>query len=81
LMTISKIPSKYVKCPICYKTPNPDRVAAILYDAMAFRDNRPFNPEDPIIVSKVSYFYSAILLEDIYHVVRHYTVILIIHYF
>jgi hypothetical protein len=52
LMAISNIPSKYVKCPICYKTPNPDKVSAIISDAMVFRDNRPFNPEDPIIVSE-----------------------------
>jgi hypothetical protein len=27
-------------------------VSAIISDAMVFRDNRPFNPEDPIIVSE-----------------------------
>jgi hypothetical protein len=56
LMTISKMPSKYVKCPICYKTPDPDKVQAIITDAMAFRDNRPFNPEDPIIVSETEVY-------------------------
>jgi hypothetical protein len=52
LMAISNIPSKYVKCPICHKTPDPDKVQAIISDAMVFRDNRPFNPEDPILVSE-----------------------------
>ncbi len=56
MMTISKMPSKYVKCPICYKIPNPDKVSAIISDAMAYRDNRPFNPEDPIIVSETEVY-------------------------
>jgi hypothetical protein len=58
LMSISKIPSKYLKCPTCLKTPNPDKVAALVSDAMAFRDNnnRPFDPEDPIIVSETEVY-------------------------
>lgn len=56
LMSISKIPSRYLKCPTCYKTPNYDRVQSLLTDAMAFRDSRPFNPEDPIIVSETEIY-------------------------
>jgi hypothetical protein len=60
LMNISKVPSKHLKCPTCLKTPNPDKVSAILSDAMAFRDNnnynRPFDPEDPIIVTETEVY-------------------------
>jgi len=58
-MAISNIPSKYVKCPICYKTPNPDKVQAIINDAMANRDSRPFNAEDPVIVSETQIYCCA----------------------
>jgi hypothetical protein len=52
MMSISKLPSKYLKCPTCLKTPNYRRIENILSDAMMFRDNRPFDPENPIIVSE-----------------------------
>lgn len=52
-LSISSIASKYLKCPTCYKTPDYSRIQNIISDAMAFRDsNRPFNPEDPIIISE-----------------------------
>jgi hypothetical protein len=51
-MSMSKVPSKYLKCPICHKTPNYERIQNILFDVMARRDNQPFNPENPIIVSE-----------------------------
>ena len=54
-----KVPSKYLKCPICSKTPDYQRIESILTDAMAYRDNRPFNPEDPIIVSETEVYCSA----------------------
>jgi hypothetical protein len=59
MMSISKIPSKYVKCPTCLKTPNYRRIENILSDAMVFRDNRPFDPENPIIVSETEVYCSA----------------------
>lgn len=59
MMSISKIPSKYVKCPTCLKTPNYRKIENILSDAMMFRDNRAFNPEDPIIVSETEVYCSA----------------------
>jgi hypothetical protein len=59
MMSISKIPSKYVKCPTCLKTPNFRRIENILTDAMVFRDNRPFDPENPIIVSETEVYCSA----------------------
>jgi hypothetical protein len=58
-MSISKIPSKYVKCPTCSKTPNYKRIQNILSDAMAYRDNRCFDPEDPIILSEGEVYCSA----------------------
>jgi hypothetical protein len=59
LMSISKIPSKYLKRPTCFRTPNYDKVQSLLTDAMAFRDNRPFNPEDPIIVTDTEVYCSS----------------------
>jgi hypothetical protein len=59
MMSISKIPSKYVKCPTCLKTSNYRRIENILSDAMANRDNRPFDPEDPIIISEGEVYCSA----------------------
>jgi hypothetical protein len=59
LMSISKIPSRYIKCPTCFETPNYERIQSLLTDAMAFRDNRPFNPEDPIIVSEAEIYCNA----------------------
>jgi hypothetical protein len=59
MMSISKIPSKYVKCPTCLKTPNYRRIENILSDAMMFRDNRPFDPENPIIVSETEVYCSV----------------------
>jgi hypothetical protein len=59
MMSISKLPSKYVKCPTCLKTPNYRRIENILSDAMVFRDNRAFNPEDPIIISETEVYCSA----------------------
>lgn len=59
MMSISKIPSKYLKCPNCLKTSNYGRIEKILSDAMAFRDNRPFDPEDPIIVSETEIYCSS----------------------
>jgi hypothetical protein len=55
-MSMSKAPSKYLKCPTCHKTPNYDRIENILSDAMAYRDNRPYNPHDPVIVSESEIF-------------------------
>jgi ribosomal protein L37AE/L43A len=52
MMSISKIPSKNVKCPTCSKTPNYKRIQNILSDALAYRDSRLYDPEDPIIVSE-----------------------------
>lgn len=31
-------------------------VQSLLTDAMLYRDNRPFNPEDPIIVSETEIY-------------------------
>lgn len=59
MMSISKVPSKYLKCPTCLKTPNYDKIQNILTDAMAYRDNRPFNSEDPIIVTDTEIYCSA----------------------
>jgi hypothetical protein len=59
MMSISKIPSKYLKCPTCLKTPNYQIIENILSDAMVFRDNRPFHPENPIIVSETEVYCSA----------------------
>jgi hypothetical protein len=56
MMSIPKIPSKYLKCPTCHKTPNYLRIENILSDAMVFRDNRAFNPEDPIIISETEIY-------------------------
>jgi hypothetical protein len=58
LMSMSKVPSKYLKCPTCFKTTNYDILQNIISDAMAYRDNRPFNPKDPIIVSKTEIYCS-----------------------
>ncbi len=58
-MSISKIPGKYLKCPTCFKTPNYERIQNIISDAMAYRDNRPFNPEDPVIVTDTEIYCSA----------------------
>lgn len=55
-MSLSKIPSKYMKCPACFKTPNYERIENILSDAMAYRDSRPFDPEDPVIVSQTEIY-------------------------
>jgi hypothetical protein len=59
MMSISKIPSKYLKCSTCLKIPNYRRIENILSDAMAYRDNRPFDPENPIIVSETEVYCSA----------------------
>ena len=59
MMSISKVPSKYLKCPTCLKTPNYRRIENILSDAIMFRDNRPFDPENPIIVSETEVYCSA----------------------
>jgi hypothetical protein len=59
MMSMSKIPSKYMKCPTCLKTLNYRRIENILSDAMVFRDNRPFDPENPIIVSETEVYCSA----------------------
>jgi hypothetical protein len=59
MMSISKIPSKYLICPACLKTPNYRRIENILSDAMAYRDDRPFDPENPIIVSETEVYCSA----------------------
>jgi hypothetical protein len=57
-MSISKIPSKYVKCPTCFETPDYDKVQNVIADAIARRD-RPFNPEDPIIVTDTEVYCSV----------------------
>ncbi len=59
MMSISKIPSKDVKCPTCSKTANYKRIQNILSDALAYRDNRCFDPEDPIMVSEGEVYCSA----------------------
>jgi hypothetical protein len=59
MMSISKVPSKYLKCPTCHKTPNYDRIQNILSEAMVYRDNRPFNPEDPIIITEQEVYCNA----------------------
>jgi hypothetical protein len=59
MMSISKIPSKYLKCPTCLKTLNYQRIENILSDAMAYRDNRPFDPENPIIISETEVYCSV----------------------
>jgi len=59
-----------LKCPTCSKTPHYGRVQNIISDAMAYRDNRPFNKEDPVIVSeteiycKVHCYAIAVLREE-----------------
>jgi hypothetical protein len=58
-MSMSKVPSKYLKCPTCFKTPNYNKVHNLLSDAMAHRENRPFDPEEPIIVSETEVYCSA----------------------
>ena len=59
MMSISKIPSKYLKCPTCLNTHNHRRIENILSEAMMFRDNRQFDPENPIIVSETEVYCSA----------------------
>ena len=59
MMSMSKVPSKYLKCPTCHKTPNYERIQNILFDIMARRENRPFNPENPIIVSETEIYCTA----------------------
>jgi hypothetical protein len=59
MMSMSKVPSKYLKCPTCLKTSNYRRIENILSDAMMFRDNRPFDPENPIIISETEVYCSA----------------------
>jgi hypothetical protein len=59
MMSISKIPSKYLKCPTCLKTLNYRIIENILSDAMAYRDNRPFDPEDPIIITEEEVYCSS----------------------
>jgi hypothetical protein len=51
------IPKPNLKCPLCSKTPNYDRVQIILTDAMAYQDNRPFSSDCPTIC-----FWTAICL-------------------
>jgi len=46
------MPSENLKCPTCHKTPHYGKVQNIISDAMAYRDNRPFNAKDPVIVSE-----------------------------
>ena len=58
-MTISSMPSKYLRCPTCHKTPDYGKVQNIIRDAMAYRDNRPFNPEDPVIISETEIYCST----------------------
>jgi hypothetical protein len=59
LMSISKIPSKYVKCPTCFKTPDSKRIQSIISDAISHRNNRPFYPEDPVIVTDTEVYCSS----------------------
>jgi hypothetical protein len=59
MMSMSKVPSKYLKCPTCHKSPNYDKIQTILSDAMVYRDNRPFDPENPIIISETEIYCSA----------------------
>jgi len=58
-MSLSSIPSKYLKCPTCYKTPHCGKVENIISDAMAYRDNRPYDPSDPVIVSETEIYCCA----------------------
>jgi hypothetical protein len=54
------MPSKYLKCPNCSKTPDYQKVKAILYDAINERKlRRPFSPEDPVIVSETEVYCCA----------------------
>jgi hypothetical protein len=43
--------NEYPKCPICNETPDPKRVNALIADATSY-DHTPFDPNDPVIVSK-----------------------------
>ena len=42
-----------------FSFPDYKRIQNILSDAMAYRDNRPCDPEDPIIVSEGEVYCSA----------------------
>jgi hypothetical protein len=53
------IPKPNLKCPTCSKTPDFEKIQNILTDAMAYRDNRPFNTEDPIIISEGEVYCSS----------------------
>lgn len=53
------LPKAHLRCPICSKAPDYSKILNILSDAMALRDNRPYNPADPVIVSKREIYCSA----------------------
>jgi hypothetical protein len=59
MMSMSRSPSKYLKCPICSKTPDYQKIENILTDAMAYRDNRPFNPKDPVVITETEVYCSS----------------------
>jgi hypothetical protein len=59
LMSISKTPSNYLNCPTCFKSPNRKRIESIIADAIGRGDNRPFDPEDPIIVTDTEVYCSS----------------------
>jgi hypothetical protein len=57
-ISISKIPSRYLRCPTCNKTINYEKVKIILMAALG-RNNRPFKPSDPVILSETEIFCNA----------------------
>ena len=59
LISMSKVPSKYLKCPTCHRIPDYPKLESILSDAMAYRDNIPFDPKDPIVISETEVYCSA----------------------
>ncbi|MFZ0345394.1 MAG: hypothetical protein WAL24_09570 [Nitrososphaeraceae archaeon] len=54
-ISISKIPSKYLRCPTDNKPINYEIVKNILMDALA-RNTRPFSPSDPVILSETEVY-------------------------
>jgi hypothetical protein len=56
---LMSIPKTDLKCPTCSKTPNREKIANMINDAMALRDNRPFNAEDPVVLSEGEVYCSA----------------------
>jgi hypothetical protein len=57
-VSISRMVSKFLRCPNCNKQINFEMVQAILFDALG-RNNRPFKPSDPVILSEVEIYCNA----------------------